>query len=76
MDDGKKSMLILHANTIKQIGKGMALISIDGSERQLTEKSQSIQPLKEFGLNGPIVKTSGKKFNNAMSAMGLSNQSS
>jgi hypothetical protein len=36
------------------------------------KRTQSIHALK-FGLNGPIV-VNGKKFNNAMSAMGLSNQ--
>jgi hypothetical protein len=52
--------------------KGMALIShLDGSNWK-NRRTQSIHALK-FGLNGPIV-VNGKKFNNAMSAMGLSNQ--
>jgi mono/diheme cytochrome c family protein len=53
--------------------KGMALIShLDGSNWLTEKRTQSIHALK-FGLNGPIV-VNGKKFNNAMSAMGLSNQ--
>jgi mono/diheme cytochrome c family protein len=68
----KKSMLILHTMPSSK-RKGMALISpLDGSNWLTEKRTQSIHALK-FGLNGPIV-VNGKKFNNAMSAMGLSNQ--
>jgi hypothetical protein len=51
----------------------MALIShLRRIKLAYRKRTQSIHALK-FGLNGPIV-VNGKKFNNAMSAMGLSNQ--
>jgi mono/diheme cytochrome c family protein len=51
----------------------MALIShLRRIKLAYEKRTQSIHALK-FGLNGPIV-VNGKKFNNAMSAMGLSNQ--
>jgi hypothetical protein len=59
-------------NAIKQTEKGMALIShLRRIKLAYRKRTQSIHALK-FGLNGPVV--NGKKFNNAMSAMGLSNQ--
>jgi hypothetical protein len=68
----KKSMLIFAYNAISK-RKGMALIShLRRIKLAYRKRTQSIHALK-FGLNGPIV-VNGKKFNNAMSAMGLSNQ--
>jgi hypothetical protein len=67
----KKSMLIFAYNAIKQTERD----GINFPPRRIKlayRRTQSIHALK-FGLNGPIV-VNGKKFNNAMSAMGLSNQ--
>jgi hypothetical protein len=73
MDDGKEVYAIFAYNAIKQTEKGMALISdLRRIKLAYRKRTQSIHALK-FGLNGPIV-VNGKKFNNAMSAMGLSNQ--
>jgi hypothetical protein len=71
MDDGKEVYANFAYNAIKQTEKGMALIS-HRRIKLAPKRTQSIHALK-FGLNGPIV-VNGKKFNNAMSAMGLSNQ--
>jgi mono/diheme cytochrome c family protein len=53
-------------------GDGVNFPTLDGSNWLIEKRTQSIHALK-FGLNGPIV-VNGKKYNNAMSAMGLTNQ--
>jgi hypothetical protein len=72
MDDGKEVYADFAYNAIKQTEKGMVISDLRRIKLAYRKRTQSIHALK-FGLNGPIV-VNGKKFNNAMSAMGLSNQ--
>jgi hypothetical protein len=68
----KKSMLILHtmpSSKRKRDGINFHLRRIKLAYRKKNPKYSCIK----VWLNGPIV-VNGKKFNNAMSAMGLSNQ--
>jgi mono/diheme cytochrome c family protein len=69
MDDGKEVYANFAYNAIKQTEGDGINSHLDGSN-WLEKRTQSIHALK-FGLN---IVVNGKKFNNAMSAMGLSNQ--
>lgn len=53
-------------------GGGINVPPLDGSEWLTKKRKLSIQSIK-FGQNGPIT-VKGKKFNNIMPALGLSNQ--
>ena len=53
-------------------GNGNNFPPLDGSNWLTEKRTETIHALK-FGLKGPIV-VNGKKFNKAMSSMGLTNQ--
>ncbi|MFT7396115.1 MAG: mono/diheme cytochrome c family protein [Flavobacterium sp.] len=74
MADGKEiyADFCIQCHQANGKGDGINFPTLDGSNWLTEKRTQSIHALK-FGLNGPIV-VNGTKFNNAMSAMGLSNQ--